>query len=87
MSETIRSAFVFWQLGIFSGSIFLPWLYEGSGASLFVAALWHTSVNLGCATEAGEATIAVALTALVIAAAFAIARVSWKERAMDDRLL
>jgi hypothetical protein len=53
-------------LGIFSGAIVLTWIYEGSGASVLLVALWHTCLNLGSATEAGAGLPAAMVTVLVI---------------------
>lgn len=54
-------------------------IYEGSGASVFVVALWHTCLNLGLATEAGGGAAQIAVTAFVIAWAMVIAR-TWERR-------
>jgi membrane protease YdiL (CAAX protease family) len=61
-------------LGIFAGAILLTWIYEGAGGSVLLAALWHTSFNLGSATRAGEGVIAPLVTVFVIVSAFVIAR-------------
>jgi membrane protease YdiL (CAAX protease family) len=62
-------------LGIFAGAIVLTWIYEGSGASVLLAALWHTCLNLGSATEAGAALPAAMVTVLVIGWALVVSRV------------
>ena len=41
---------------------------------MLLAALWHTSFNLGSATRAGEGVIAPLVTVFVIVSAFVIAR-------------
>jgi membrane protease YdiL (CAAX protease family) len=61
-------------LGIFAGAIVLTWLYEGSGASILLAALWHTSLNLGSATEAGGGLPAVIVTLVVVGWALVVSR-------------
>jgi uncharacterized protein len=62
-------------LGIFAGSIVLTWIYEGSRASVLIAALWHTSLNLGSATEAGAGLLAATVTAFVIGWGLVVSRV------------
>jgi deazaflavin-dependent oxidoreductase (nitroreductase family) len=69
-------------IGLLAGSILLTWLYEGSGGSVLLVALWHACYNAGVATEAGEGVVAVVVTATVIAAAFRAGRVL--HRSPDD---
>jgi membrane protease YdiL (CAAX protease family) len=71
-------------LGIFAGAIVLTWVYEGSGSSVLLAALWHTAFNLGSATRAGEGVIAPVVTVFVIASAFVIAR-RWQRGGRTSR--
>lgn len=61
-------------VGMLCGAIVLTWLYEGSGSSVLLAALWHTSFNLGAATEAGEGLLGTVVTVFVIASAVVITR-------------
>jgi len=41
-------------IGLVSGAIVLTWIYVGSGGSVFVAALFHSALNLTSATAAGS---------------------------------
>ena len=74
LSPLVLPGFV---VGIIAGSIVLTWLYEGTGCSLLLVALWHTSFNLGSATQAGEGLIAPLVTVFVIVSACVIAR-GWR---------
>jgi uncharacterized protein len=42
-------------VGLLAGAIVLTWIYEGSGSSVLLVALWHTSLNLGSATTKAKA--------------------------------
>jgi hypothetical protein len=46
-------------IAMLAGAIVLIWIYEGAGASILLAALWHTALNLGSATRGGEGLLAV----------------------------
>jgi membrane protease YdiL (CAAX protease family) len=67
-------------LGIFAGAVVLTWLYEGAGCSILLVALWHAFLNLGSATKAGEGTVQVSVTMLVLLWSLLIAR-SWRRAA------
>ncbi len=53
-------------LGIFAGAVVLTWLYEASGRSVLIVALWHAFLNMASATDAGEGIIAAIVTVAVI---------------------
>lgn len=55
-----------WLVGLWFGSYFLTWLYESSGRSVLIVALWHTAYNLATATEAGSGVPAAVATVLVV---------------------
>lgn len=61
------AGFVF---GLACGSVVLTWLYNRSGASILIVAVWHATFNmLGGATDATQGTIAaVVSTAIMIQA-------------------
>lgn len=50
----------------------LTWMYLGSGASLWIAALWHTTFDMVTATPPVGASRAPVLSAAVIAAAVVV---------------
>ena len=78
VSESFRSfgpmGTVGWVLSITAGSVVLTWMYLGSGGSIWVVALWHTTFNLVTATPAGGDVAAPVLSAAVIAGAVALVR-------------
>jgi membrane protease YdiL (CAAX protease family) len=56
------------------GSIILAWLYESAASSVLVAAVWHATYNLTSATAGAHGTVAVIVSAGVMAGAFVLAR-------------
>lgn len=59
-----------WTVGLLSGSILLTWMYQASGYSIFIVALWHTAFNFSTATDA-----TVGLPAAIISTAVMVAAV------------
>lgn len=57
-----------WLVGLWFGSYFLTWLYESTGGSVLVVAMWHTAYNVSTATEATAGLVAAISSTLVIAA-------------------
>ncbi len=78
VSESFRGfgaiGIVTWVVSITAGSVVLTWMYVGSGHSIAVVALWHTSFNMVTATAAGADAAAPAVSAAVIAAAVVLVR-------------
>ncbi len=59
-----------WVVGLTAGSFLLTWLYRGSGGSVLLVAIWHTTFNFLSATPAASGTVAaITSTAVMIAAA------------------
>jgi membrane protease YdiL (CAAX protease family) len=67
-----------WFVGLTAGSVLLTWLYQGSGRSIALVALWHAAFNLVTATEAGSGVPAAAASTLVMVAAVIIAVREWR---------
>jgi membrane protease YdiL (CAAX protease family) len=61
-----------WLIGLASGAVVLGWLYERTGSSLLVVALFHAFLNMGSATAATEGLPTAAVSAAVIAWAVAL---------------
>jgi len=61
-----------WCIGLLSGAVVLAWLYNRSGGSILLVAVWHGGYNLVSATAVGAGYLGAAATVLVIVAAFAL---------------
>jgi hypothetical protein len=72
--------FLPFALGVLSGSILLTWLYNHSGGSVFVVAVWHGVFDFLITSEAGQGTIAAIMTTMVMIWAAAIVAVElWQQ--------
>jgi len=58
-----------WVFGLLSGSVFLAWLYRGSGRSILLVALWHTAFNFTTATTAAAGVTAAVVSTVVMVVA------------------
>ena len=54
------------MIGLTCGSIVLTWLYNRSGESILIVAIWHGTYNLASGTEAVKGTIAAVVSTLVM---------------------
>lgn len=68
--DTFRSfstpIFFGWAFGLFCGAVVLSWLYNRSGGSILLVAIWHTTYNLISGTDAATGLLAALSTTLVI---------------------
>jgi membrane protease YdiL (CAAX protease family) len=71
-------------MAMLAGSIVLTWMYEGAGTSILIAAIWHTALNLGSATQAGEGLPAALISVVVIGWGFLVAR-RWHRQEAGSR--
>jgi membrane protease YdiL (CAAX protease family) len=55
-----------WCIGLLSGAVVLAWLYNRSGGSILLVAMWHAGYNLVSATAIGAGFLGAASTVLVI---------------------
>ncbi len=55
-----------WIIGLFCGAIVLTWLYNRSGGSILLVAIWHTTYNIISGTDAAKGLLAATSTTLVI---------------------
>ena len=53
-------------IGIMAGSIFLTWLYDGSGGSVLIVAVWHATYNLVAGTAAAHGPVAAIVSTAVM---------------------
>lgn len=60
-----------WFVGLTCGSIVLTWLYDGSGGSILLVAVWHGLYNLVAGTAAAHGTLGALVTILVMVQASA----------------
>jgi membrane protease YdiL (CAAX protease family) len=69
-----------WFVGLTAGSVLLTWLYQGSGRSIAIVALWHATFNMVTATTAGSGVPAAAASTVVMVAAVVIGVRDWRRR-------
>ena len=62
-------------VGVLFGAVLLTWLYNGTGGSILMVAIWHALFDLLTASKAGQDIIPIVTTAGVIAMAFYVANV------------
>ncbi len=67
--------FPFFAATIVCGAVVYTWLYNSSGGSVLMVAVFHTSFNFFTASAAGKGIVAVVMTAGVVIAALIIPRV------------
>jgi membrane protease YdiL (CAAX protease family) len=74
--DTFRSftpgILVGWVIGLFCGAVVLSWLYNHSGGSILLVAVWHATYNLISGTDAATGLLAAVATTLVIALAITL---------------
>jgi membrane protease YdiL (CAAX protease family) len=68
---------VAWLIGMTAGSILLTWLYDGSGRSILLVAVWHTAFNYTSATPATTGLVAAITSTMVMVAAVVIVIADW----------
>lgn len=69
-----------WSLGLLSGSILLTWMYQASGYSILVVALWHTAFNFSTATDVTSGVPAAVISTVVMVVAVVLLSIPrmWK---------
>lgn len=65
-------ALIGWLIGLFAGAVVLTWLYNSSGESILMVALWHACFNFVSASTSETGILPFAISALVIFAAITI---------------
>jgi membrane protease YdiL (CAAX protease family) len=61
-----------WLIGITCGSVVLTWLYQRSGSSVLLVAVWHTAYNFTVATPGTQGAPAAIVSTVVMVAAVVI---------------
>jgi len=60
---------------VLCGAVVYTWLYNSTGGSILMAALWHASFNYFSASDAGQGVVQIVMSAGVIAAGLLIPRI------------
>jgi uncharacterized protein len=55
-----------WLLGLICGAILFTWLFNSTGGSILIAAVWHGCFNFMSASNAGNGVLAAVLSTLVM---------------------
>ncbi|UGT67799.1 hypothetical protein LTT66_32205 [Nocardia gipuzkoensis] len=70
--EFIAVTVIGWLLGLFCSAIFSTWLYNRTGGSVAVVAVWRACYNMVSAPRAAEGVMAAAVTTMEMVTAAAL---------------
>ncbi len=75
--------------GILCGAVLFTWLYNGTGGSVLMVAIWHALFDLVSASKAGQDVVPLVATAGVVAGALFVANVNrpWGFRFQEKHTL
>ena len=68
-----------WLVGLMFGTVFLTWMYNASGGSILMVALWHGLYDLFTSTNLGDSLAPMLMTMVMIVGVFAIVRYYGRE--------
>jgi uncharacterized protein len=76
-------------VGVLFGAVLLTWLYNGTGGSILMVAIWHALFDLLTASKAGQDIIPIVTTACVIVWAWYVANIDkpWGFRFQEKQIL
>jgi membrane protease YdiL (CAAX protease family) len=63
--------------GVLCGAVIFTWIYNSTGGSVLMVALWHGIFDLLSASKAGQDIIPIIMSALVILGALLITNINW----------
>ncbi|HSJ55147.1 MAG TPA: CPBP family intramembrane glutamic endopeptidase, partial [Anaerolineae bacterium] len=77
------------MFGILCGAVLFTWLYNGTGGSVVMVAIWHALFDLITASQASQGAISIVATAGVIAWALYVANVNrpWGFRFQEKHIV
>ncbi len=55
-----------WGIGLFAGAILFTWLFNSSGGSILIVAVWHGCFNFMSASDAGSGILAAVVSTIVM---------------------
>jgi len=55
-----------WLLGLICGAVLLTWLFNSTGGSILIVAIWHGCFNFISASNAGNGILAAVVSSLVM---------------------
>ena len=55
-----------WGIGLFAGAIVFTWLFNSSGGSILIVAVWHGCFNFMSASDAGSGILAAVVSMIVM---------------------
>ncbi len=55
-----------WAIGLFAGAIVFTWLFNSSGGSILIVAIWHGCFNFITASNTGSGVIAAVVSTIVM---------------------
>jgi membrane protease YdiL (CAAX protease family) len=73
-----------WIIGLFCGAVVLTWLYNRTGGSILLVAIWHATYNLISGTGAATGLLAATSTTLVSFLAVALVCLEIRARRRGD---
>ncbi len=72
-------------LGLACGAVVLTWLYNRSGGSILIVALWHGTYNMASGTVAARGVVAAIVSTLVSVQAIALVALDLRARRRGER--